>query len=297
LPQPPSEETTAILRRALRTLLRPLVRLLLQNQLTYPALTALLKEVYVDVADGDFPLPGKRQTDSRVSLLTGIHRKEVSRLRGQSHDDEAPPRSASLGTLILSRWVGVADFHGPDGRPRPLPRQAGPAGAASFESLVESVSKDIRPRAVLDEWLRLGVAHLDANDHVVLNTESFVADRGFEEKAYFFGRNLRDHIAAGAHNLEGGAPPFVDRSVYYAHLSQDSARELEELSRERGMDALRAVNSRALELQQRDAADPQAARHRLNFGIYFFQAEQAPDPAAGDAPEDAPEDGHDDAQS
>ncbi len=279
MPQPPTEQTTAILTRALRALLRPLVRLLLQNQLTYPALTALLKEVYVELADGEFQLAGKRQTDSRVSLLTGIHRKEVNRLRALTPDDETPPRSASLGALILSRWVGVADFQGEDGRPRALPRQPGSGSTPSFETLVQSVSKDIRPRAVLDEWLRLGIAHIDEDDAVVLNTESFVADRGFEEKAYFFGRNLRDHIAAGAHNLEGGAPPFVDRSVYYAHLSEASTRELEALARERGMEALRMVNRRALELQERDAAAPETARRRMNFGIYFYQAELEADAA------------------
>ena len=74
MPQPPTEKTTAILRQALRAVLRPLVRLLLQNQLTYPAFAALLKEVYVELADAEFRLSGKRQTDSRVSLLTGIHR-------------------------------------------------------------------------------------------------------------------------------------------------------------------------------------------------------------------------------
>lgn len=291
MPQPPTEETTSVLRRALRALLRPLVRLLLQNQITYPSLAALLKEVYVDVADNDFRLPNKRQTDSRVSLLTGIHRKEVSRLRVETHDD-APPRSVSLGALILSRWVGVATFQGEDGRPRPLSRLPASDGDTSFETLVQSVSKDIRPRAVLDEWLRLGVAHIDEDDHVCLNTESFVADRGFEEKAYFFGRNLRDHIAAGAHNLEGDSPPFVDRSVYYARLSDASTTELEELSRELGMDALRAVNSRALELQERDATSPPStgpATRRMNFGIYFYQAEangtSQPD-AGGESGED-----------
>ena len=189
--------------------------------------------------------------------------------------------------MILSRWVGVADFHGADGRPRPLPRQSGSDGEASFEKLVQSVSKDIRPRAVLDEWLRLGVAHVDPDGNVMLNTESFVADRGFEEKAYFFGRNLRDHIAAGAHNLEGGAPPFVDRSVYYAQLSEDSTRELEELSRELGMEALRAVNRRALELRERDAVDPGAASSRMNFGIYFYQAQVDADEAQGGEDGDA----------
>jgi len=285
LPQPPKEQTTEILRRALRSLLRPLVRLLLQNQITFPALTGLLREVYVELADTDpeFQLTGKRHTDSRVSLLTGIHRKEVSRLRAEPTAEAPPPRPASLGSLILSRWVGVGDFHGSDGRPRPLPRYAGDTAGASFESLVESVSKDIRPRAVLDEWLRLGVAHLDADENVVLNSESFVPDRGFEEKAVFFGRNLRDHIAAGAHNLEGGAPPFLDSSVYYAHLSPDSVAELEELARERGLAVLRAVNARAVELQQRDATDPVTAGGRMSFGIWFHRAQQE----SGDSPDRA----------
>jgi len=33
------------------------------------------------VAERDFALSFKQPTDSRISLLTGIHRKEVARLR------------------------------------------------------------------------------------------------------------------------------------------------------------------------------------------------------------------------
>ena len=61
----PTNESTTVLTRALRALLRPLVRLLLSRQITYPALTALLKEVYVEVADEDFQLPNKRQRKPR----------------------------------------------------------------------------------------------------------------------------------------------------------------------------------------------------------------------------------------
>lgn len=49
------------------------------------------------------------------------------------------------------------------------------------------MSKDIRARSVLDEWLRLGIAHLDDQDRVRLNAEAFVPARGFEEKAFYFG--------------------------------------------------------------------------------------------------------------
>ena len=282
MPQAPNETHTTLLGRALRMLLRPLVRLLLEHQITYPALTGLLKEVYVEVADRDFRLATKRQTDSRVSLLTGVHRKEVSRLRAAQPDEAGAPQSVSLGSAILSRWVGVVDFHGPDGRPLPLPRQATPGGPVSFEALVETVSKDIRPRAVLDEWVRLGIASVDDADRVVLHQEAFVADQGFEEKVWFFGRNLRDHIAAGVHNLGGQGPPLLDRSVYYAGLSRESREHLEALARELGMDALRQVNQRALELQQGDRADPATAEQRINFGVYFHAEPEDP---AGPSPD------------
>ena len=71
----------------LARLLRPLVRLLIRSGITFPVATELLRELYVNVAENDFGLPDKEQTDSRVSLLTGIHRKEVRRLRGAG----APP--------------------------------------------------------------------------------------------------------------------------------------------------------------------------------------------------------------
>jgi hypothetical protein len=285
----PVNESTTVLTRALRALLRPLVRLLLSRQITYPALTSLLKAVYVEVADEDFELPDKRQTDSRVSLLTGIHRKEVSRLRGETPTEDEAPASVSLGALILAHWVGVAAFQGADNKPMPLSRLAREDGVPSFETLVQSVSKDIRPRAVLDEWLRLGLAHVDENQCVCLNVEAFIPESGFEEKAYYFGRNIRDHIAAGAHNLEGGGDPFIDRSVYYSQLTEASTRELAELAERVGMDAMHAVNRRAIELQERDAGENHEPPRRMNFGVYFYETDYSPE--ADDAPDEGGGDG------
>jgi hypothetical protein len=256
---------------ALRRLLRPLVRLLLSRQLTYPFLTVLLKESFVEVAEQDFRLDDKAQTDSRLSLLTGIHRKDVKRLRGRGSDGPATPPTLSLGSKIVARWVTRPEYLDEAGRPRPLPRQAPAAGEASFEVLVESVSRDIRPRAVLDEWLRLGIVHLDAAGRVELDAAAFIPSKGFDEKTFFFGRNVRDHIAAGVHNLLGGAPPFLDRSVYYDGLNDESVRELKRLSEEKGMEALQAVNRRAMELQERDRGRRNEPR-RINFGIYVYDA-------------------------
>jgi len=151
----------------------------------------------------------------------------------------------------------------------------------SFDRLVRLVSKDIRPRAVLDEWLRLGVARLDDDDRVWLNTAAFVPGKGFEEKAYYFGRNVHDHLAAAAHNLDGAGAPFLERSVYYDELSPESVRELAGMGETLGMEVLQQVNRRAMELQQRDAGQDRA-RERMNLGVYFFSASEAPQEESGE---------------
>src|SRR5262245_35350401 len=179
---------------ALRHLLRPLVRLLVARGFTYPMLADLLKQTYVDVADRDFRLGGEPPTDSRVSLISGVHRKDVRRLRGAAPpDEESVPESVALGAQLASAWTTRREFLDAKGRPRRLARLASQGGKRSFEGLVASVSRDIRARSVLDEWLRLGVVELDKDDHVVLRAASFVPARGFDEKAFYFGHNLHDH--------------------------------------------------------------------------------------------------------
>lgn len=266
---PPGTPPPALV-QALRRLLRPLVRLLLRHQATYPFLASLLKSVYVEIAEREFGIHGKAQTTSRVSLLTGIHRKDVKRLRETPVDLDAPPGNVSLGAQLVLRWTASPEYLDGVGHPRPLPRLAAEGDAPSFESLVASVSKDIRARAVLDEWLRLGVARLDERDRVVLVVEAFVPESGFDEKSYFLGRNVHDHLAAAVHNLSGDVPPLLERSVYYAGLSPESVDELAELGERVGMEALQTVNRRALVLQERDADRPDGDQ-RMNLGVYFFR--------------------------
>lgn len=258
---------------ALRRLLRPLIKLLLINGITYPFLSNLLKSLYVEVAREEFVLHGKPQTDSRISLLSGVHRKDVKRLGEESQQEQVVPPTVSLGAKLVAVWTSNTMYLDGNGRHLPLPRQASEGGVKSFEGLVGSVSKDIRSRVILDEWLRIGIVHIDEEDRVCLNTDAFIPEHGYDEKAYYFGQNLQDHIAAGAHNILGQKPPFLERSVYYDNLSPESVAELAELSKDLGMQALVAVNKRAKSLQDGDAQKSDA-KHRINFGVYYFSAEE-----------------------
>lgn len=264
----------AALHAPVARLLRPLVRLFVARGITFPALTNLLRELYVNVAEYDFALPGKEQTDSRVSLLTGIHRKEVRRLRGAGAPVSTVPAVVSRTSRIIARWLADPKFTDGRGRPLPLPR-SGPGEAPSFEALVAGITRDLRPRAVLDEWLDRGLASLDEADRVVLAEAAYVPRGGGEPQLYYFGRNLHDHIAASVANIVGEAPRFLERAVHYDGLSEDLARRLEARAREIAMEALQQANREAHAACQTDPGGD----HRWNFGLYVY-AEAAPPPAA-----------------
>lgn len=254
---------------ALSHMLRPLVRLLLAHGIPFQAFCNLAKASYVKVADAEFRLDDKTQTDSRISLLTGLQRREVSRLRGERAAQIHLSQHASMSALLLAIWSGNPDYLDENGLPLPLPRLSNTGEPRSFEALVQSVSKDFRARVVLDEWLRQGIVSLDDGDRVCLRADAFAQPQDLAEKHYYFGQNMHDHLAASAHNLAGLQPPFLERCVFYDKLSAESGKELADYSRVVGMRALHAVNKRAAELQQRDQGRADAV-HRSNFGVYHF---------------------------
>ncbi|MCC4118546.1 DUF6502 family protein [Aromatoleum toluclasticum] len=264
-PTPPTS-----LLQALRRVMRPLVRLMLRKGVTYTYFSDMLKGVFVEVAEQEFRLDAKAPSDSRISLLTSVHRKDVKRLRSQPPDVEDDlPAAISLGAHLVSTWQTSASFCTRPGEPAPLPRLASTGGERSFDALVARVSKDIRARVVLDEWLRLGIVRVDEHDRVHLETAAFIPQKGFDEKAAYFGHNVHDHACAAVHNLTAEGPPYFERSVHYDALSTASIARLRDAVANEGMQALIAFNTLAADLEAQDAQGPDA-RQRVTIGLYFY---------------------------
>jgi hypothetical protein len=268
---PPSAER---LLKASVHLLRPLVRLLLHAGVTFPVFSDWLRVLFVDTAIAELETDGQARTDSRLSLLTGVHRKEIRRLREMERAPllRAPP-VVTLGSEIIARWLVLQ----PQSAALTLPRtaEAGP----SFEALVRSVTNDIRPRAVLDEWLRQGIVHLDEQQRVTLTTAAYVPDPGSEAQLFFFGRNLHDHLAAAAANVMAAqAAPFPDVSVHYDGLTPTAARALEAAARLAAEAVTRDINAVAIRLvdEQEQRPRPPESTRRVNFGVYLYVEDEPP---------------------
>lgn len=272
----PSKNMQVILHNTLRKVLRPIVRLMLAQGIDYTMLLEDLKRVFVSVAENEFKIDGKTQTNSRITLLTGVHRKDVQRIREERNEQNEPPNS--LSAEIFGVWLGNIKYLDETGQPLALPRLAS-KGDVSFESLVASVSKDFRARPVLDEWLRLGFVSIDFNDNVRLNVQAFIPSQDLEYKLSFLAMNVHDHIAAAVSNLNSKNASMLERCVYYDGLTAANIALLHELAKQNGMSMIKTLNRRAAALKAAQTEPSEGtwrefdkANQRMNFGIYFYHA-------------------------
>lgn len=267
----PIDHQQSTLLVTLRHVLKPFVRLLLVYGITYTMLLEELKRLYVKVADEEYQLGNKRQTDSRLTLLTGVHRKDIHRIRNEVDIPIIP--KTNFGSQLIAQWIGNPKYRDSFGNPAVLPRYSKDHTVQSFESLVASVSTDIRARPVLDEWLRSGIVSLMGPDGIKLNTQAFIPKEDFEEKLFFLSMNVHDHLAAAVHNLQFPEKSMMERCVYYEGFSLQDIERLHTIVKQGGMEFLKLINQQSIDIQRQES-DDQASKDqtsfRMNAGVYFY---------------------------
>lgn len=265
------DKTQAALVKAVRLLCKPLIRLLIEKGMTFPQFRELMKALYVETADAHFSLDANKPSDSRIFVLTGVHRKDIKRLRQQSEQENPQiTRSASLSGELVARWTSMPEYLDDKGKPRRLLKNE-KDNEAGFDQLVSSVSKDVRPRVILDEWLRLNIVRMK-DDYVVLNKSAFVANKEFKEMAYYLGHNVHDHLASCANNILEESDPMLERSVYYASLTEDSVDKLRTIASKQGNELLQQINKQAIKFYDADK-NKEDANHRMRLGVYWYQTQ------------------------
>lgn len=149
-----NETVKTNLLEAIRFMMKPLVRLLINQGVTHSEFSEAVKDVYVETAIRHFS-EDKKVNKSRIAILTGMTRKEVKNVidRALAQDQGREPKSRP--ERVLTGWHHDPEFQGPYGLPLDLPYDA-EQGAISFVALVKRYSGDMSPRAMLDELLRGG---------------------------------------------------------------------------------------------------------------------------------------------
>ncbi|HUI25695.1 MAG TPA: DUF6502 family protein [Candidatus Kryptonia bacterium] len=285
----------ALFLAAIRRLLRPVVRQLIAYGVTFPALTRLLKEVYVEVAEQQFALPFKRQTDSRIALMTGLNRKEVAQLRATTKSARTREEVALEDTIVthaIGRWMAGPPYAAPDGHPRRLRYESPNPRDATFARLVRELAIDLPVRAVLDELLRVGAVELLPDGDVVLQREVHVPLTDAEAKFALLGSDPAEVFASIVHNIERADAPWLQRKVVYDNIGSDALADLREEARRVGEEFVRRANALLASYDRDRRPDaPAGTRSRVVLGAYYFEepaAKSTAPPAAQETTKHTP---------
>lgn len=258
-------EDTALF-RTLSRLLVPIARLCLANGIAFATAGEVLKRAFVQEADALQPgVPGHGKV-SRISTATGINRREVTRLTKL----EAPGRATKqpLASEILARWTTDHAYRNLNGEPTALNR-LGPA--PSFEALAQSITRDVHPRSLLDEMIRLDLVNHDENlDLVSLSRTDFVPRSDFRQMLNFLGNNVGDHLNAAVANVLHEGSSHLEQAVFADELSTESLEALRPLVMAHWNTLHEKMVPALTSLIEADKHAGRTQDQRVRIGLYTF---------------------------
>jgi hypothetical protein len=286
-PAPTASSATtddAALSDALRAVLVPLVDLALARGLSYQVMEEMLRRSFVESARKTLTGALPHRMVSRVSIATGLNRREVGRLMDEQ-DVAAPRRSPA--TEVFAKWMSNPRLRHRDGRPRTLARQG---EGRSFEALAQSVTRDVHPRSLLEELMRLGlVAHDAEADTVSLVREAFVPGGDAPRQLAFLADNVGDHLRSAVDNVLGNGTQHLEQAVFADELSAESVQALIPVLRTQWHALAQALVPTLTQMIEADQAAGRAQDQRVRVGLFSYSAPMPPAPVVVDTdPEPLP---------
>ena len=266
-----TDDNSKLLHTAIYRLCRPLVRILIRNGIPFTGFADIAKRAYVDVARDDFAVQGKKVSDSRISTITGLTRKEVRRVKMLSiHADDPTKNHYNRAARVIFGWIHDKDYLDGDDKPLILEFDS---KTSSFSHLVKKYSGDVPPRAILDELEQVGVVTTLSDGKIKLLKMGYVPSTSEAEKLKLFGRDTAGLIDTIDRNIYTEDEPFYQRKVCYDTLSSESRAEIRTVLEERGQelliyfDAMMAERDLTINEHLQDKGDNKAA----GIGIYYFE--------------------------
>ena len=85
--------------------MRPVIRLMMRHGIVLQSFQELVKSVYTEEAEKEIRTSGNPVTDLQISLMTGLHRKEVKRFREEGYETFLMSPTLSTGSDVVTKWL------------------------------------------------------------------------------------------------------------------------------------------------------------------------------------------------
>ena len=253
----------------LRKVLKPLVRILFRAGVRVDEFIELLRGIYVEIVVAEAAAAGNRVTTGRISILTGVPKKEIERLVS-SEDWMKIPKPADIPALaaVLHRWHTDSAFLGPYGVPLELPMSG--QGGRNFVDLVGGSSIPIDPHSAFEQLLAAGVIARSGDTHVKVLSRSYVVPEPLSPAMLeHFGTSMTRLAATLDFNMTPNSPTKrLERQVYPAEgLPEELFQEFDGYIRERAHAMLSDVDDWLAAAARRPLKNPTS---RITTGLSVF---------------------------
>jgi Family of unknown function (DUF6502) len=249
-------------------ILEPLAGLLLSRGVRHARAEDLLKLAFVRASARAYAAQDKLPSISALSVATGLRRREVQRLLDAEPLNTSAPKM-SMAAQARARWTSDPHYLDAQGQPCRLPRVA-PEGQPSFASLAAMISKDVHPRPLLDELVRIGAAEEDG-DYVLLRGVFNAPDRSWDALVEVGSTNVADHLSAVLVNLLTQPRPLFEQAVFADGLTQESAQRAANLAKQMWLQTAPDITQKLQTLVNLDEKVPDN-NWRMRIGLYSYIA-------------------------
>lgn len=251
-------------------LLKPLVALMNRNGVAFGDFAKLAKQAYIQETERELLSSGEKATTSKIAIITGLTRKDVSFLRKETFPTFEQSHQKNRAVRVISGWISDTEFCDEEGNANELNIRG---EKATFEALVNRYSGDIPFPSMLKELERIKTVEKTDDDKVVLLRAAYISSHDDEDKYDNLGQDVHLLLSTIKHNiLADGEPLRYQRKVCYDKVPEEFVDEFRKMA-SKGSQSLLVKLNKWLAKHDVDRNPDLKAKDlkKVGLGLYYFE--------------------------
>lgn len=254
----PSKSKTDVAIKCVSKVLTPIVRWLIKSGVGYKDFSLIFKRIFYEQAIIETQVNNIKATDSALSLLAGLNRRDVTYFK-ENHFEFEETYKISVSSRVLTLWL----------QKKWAKKIKISNNPVSFETLAREISQDTHPKTVLLHLESLGLITV-VGECVSLNAESFTPSQDTLKCQVLLAESLTNHINAGIVNIFQQPNTFLEQAINAENLSSESVEELRRFSTDLWKELSNNLLNKAVELSEHDNTSDTKPMRKFTFGVYQY---------------------------
>lgn len=254
--------------QACRNFMIPIARFLLRNGVTFREFAEVAKWAFVQVASEEYGIRGRKTNISRVSVMTGLSRKDVTSFRNQPLEESDLEKEWRVASDALRAWHTQDRFLSSVGLPKPLRYSE---GESSFSSLVMSLQGGYKPQRVRDLLLESNAIRLEIDGSLNATTRYYMPAHSDLGAVHHFGEAVRNLAMTIESNYsETHRPTKFERFVWSDSLPPTATARFQRILAENATKTLELFDDWLTAHEEHVCESA-----KVGVGIYYFDTSDA----------------------